>query len=372
LTGSTEVAEYLHSELSMMPQSTDEPDIIINIQSGFDPNLSYGLTGQTKVTDNKIVVDRRTDVPVHGIKDLIHNYVGTLGRQLQISCQEDCVKINIRYDSRVTSHNKMVRGAYKTIHRSYIYRSQNLAKVILYNDIEPIIHQYLLNSECAFIHASCVSRDGTGVLFSGWGGAGKTSVATNLIESGDWKFASDDLSLISSEGKIQPYLKRIQIYPYNIDPHREQQFLKEFSLRNRLNWRLRSGLLDQKSARRRILPNEQYPVSDHGHIDPAALVYLVREDRQDIVHERSDVDAIARRASATIIHEFGTHVRNLWPLTATHPEMWPSAEEYSNESNKIYKQFLDSAMCQLVRVPTDTNPRELTNYIQKEILSPIN
>jgi hypothetical protein len=92
-----------------------------------------------------------------------------------------------------------------------------LAKVILYNDIEPLIHQMIIQDGGAFIHASCVAKNGSAVVISGWGGAGKTSVATELSRSNEWEIVSDNLCLIESRGKTQPYPKRVQIYPYNLD-----------------------------------------------------------------------------------------------------------------------------------------------------------
>lgn len=367
LTGSTAVADYLRSELSSMPTSTDSPDIYIDITSGFEEELSRGLTGGTKVKKDEIILDRRTPVPMRGIKDLVHNYVGTLGRQLRISRESDNIEVEIRYDSRVTDHNEIVEEAFRTINRSYIYRSQNLAKVILYNDIEPLVHQALLEDGAGFIHASCVSRDGRGLVLSGWGGAGKTSAAANLIETGGWNFVSDDLCLVSSDSLSQPYLKRIQLYPYNIDPQNEQRPLEDASFRDRLNWRLRMTVLGKKSVRRRISPSNRYPVSDHD-VNLSALIYLIREDRRDLTYETEELSVVAQRAAATIAHEYETHIRDLRPLVATHPGVWPSGEDFIQGSAKMYERAFESSACRLVRIPQNTTPAELAEYLQQSVL----
>ena len=368
ITGSTAVAEYLISELSAMQTSTKSPDVAIDIESGFDADLTDGLTGGTKVTDGDIIIDRRNPVPVRGMKDMVHNHVGTLGRQLRISSDRDCVDIEIRYDDRITDHNVIVQEAFRSINRSYIYRFQNLAKVILYNDIEPLIHQFLLDDGAGFIHASCVSRNGSGLMISGWGGAGKTSTATKLIENGEWEFVSDDLCLVSSDGVTQPYLKRIQMYPYNISSKDEQRFFEGASLRNRINWRLRSSLLGEKSVRRRVSPNNRYLVSDQDKIEISTLVYLIRENRQDLIYETEELNVLAERAVATIAHEYETHICDLRPLAATHPGVWPSEKDFLNRSKEVFRQAFDSATCRLVRIPQDTTPVELTKYIRQTVL----
>jgi len=367
LAGSTAVADYLRSELSSMPTSADSSDIYIEIVSGFKEELSLGLTAGTKVTEDEIIIDRRTPVPVRGVKDLIHNYVGILGRQLRISRGPGRIEAEIRYDSRVTNHNSIVEEAFRSINRSYIYRSQNLAKVILYNDIEPLIHQALLEEGAGFIHASCVSKNGQGLVLSGWGGAGKTSAATNLIETGDWNFVSDDLCLVSSDGLSQPYLKRVQLYPYNIDSQDEQRTLEEASFRDRLNWRLRATVLGEKSVRRRIAPSDQYPISNKD-VNISALIYLIREDRRDLTFETEELTLMARRAAATIGHEYETHIRDLRPLVATHPSVWPSGEDFIEGSAEMYERAFESAACRLVRVPQTATPAELAEYLQRSVL----
>lgn len=370
ITGSNPVADYLRSELSDMPKSSDRPMISIEIEAGFDSHPDVGFTSRTKVNraNDTIFINRHKPVPVRGVKDLIHNHVGTLGRRLQITLGKDVTRVKIRYDPRVTDNNRLVRDALRSINRSYIYRSQNLAKVILYNDIEPLIHQILIEDGAAFIHSSCVSRDGAGILISGWGGTGKTSVATKLIDTGNWNFVADDLCLVRSDGTAQPYLKRVQIYPYNISKQYESQLISSDSLMDGINWKIRSTILGQDSVRRRISPLKLFPVSDENDIDISTLIYLSREDRKEISHDKEELKWLCRRAAATIAHEFSTHIRDLRSLTATYPDLWPSAEDIVNRSQDIFENSFDSSLYTLVRVPHSTTPAELSDYIQREVL----
>ena len=288
IEGSNSVVDYLHSELSEMPKSSDSADIHISIKPGFTSKHGSGSTGGITIRQNgAIYIDRRSPVPIRGVKDLIHNHVGTLGRQLRIDSNCDTASVEIRYDSRVTNTNVISREAMRSVNRSYISRAQNLAKVILYNDIEPLIHQKILQDGGAFIHASCVARSDSAVVISGWGGAGKTSVATELTDSNEWKLVSDDLCLVDSRGDVQPYLKRVQIYPYNLDSRKAIELIQDRSLRSRINWKLRSIAVGEKSVRRRVLPHELYPVVDRESVNISHAVYLLREDRGRITHEQA-------------------------------------------------------------------------------------
>jgi hypothetical protein len=56
-------------------------------------------------------------------------------------------------------------------------------------------------SDVAF-HAACLVRDGRGLLISGHPGAGKTTLALHLMESG-FDYGSDDITLISPDGRAE-------------------------------------------------------------------------------------------------------------------------------------------------------------------------
>lgn len=369
IDGSNQVVDYLLSELSKMPRSPDSADITISIKPYYISKHGNGSTGGITINQNDVIyIDRRSPVPIRGIKDLIHNHVGTLGRQLCIDSNRDTSSVEIRYDSRVTNTNVISYEAMRSINRSYISRAQNLAKVILYNDIEPLIHQKIIQDGGAFIHASCVARNDSAVVISGWGGAGKTSVATELTNSNEWSLVSDDLCLVESRGRVQPYLKRVQIYPYNLDSRKEKELIQDHSLRNRINWKLRSTVLGEKSVRRRVLPHELYPVVDRDSVSISDVVYLLREDRSRITHERPEKETISQRAGATIAHEFSTHLNNIRSITATQPDLWPSVETIIGDSQDIYEDAFSSADLVLVRVPQEATPTELTDYIRGQVL----
>jgi len=67
----------------------------------------------------------------------------------------------------------------------------------------------------AFLHASAVSYHGKGLLFTGWGGIGKTSIMLHFIEEGA-KFLSNDWSIIDKNGKIYAFPYCILLTRYNL------------------------------------------------------------------------------------------------------------------------------------------------------------
>lgn len=367
ITGEGPVGDYIRSELSGMPQTKRTADVEVDITGGFNENKD-SQTNLPSIHTDIVRLDRRTSVPIRGVKDAIHNYVGTIGRQIDVSIKENSTRIHIRYDERITNCDPISKNILQTLSKDFLKRSQNVAKVILYNDIEPLLHQIILQKSNAFIHASCLARSGSTVLFSGWGGAGKTSVATNLLSSQDWTFVADDLCLLSDDETVQPYLKRVQIYPYNISKTDQSNIVDGRSILNRLNWYGRSTVLGKKSVRRRSLPSELYSVCKDTRLPISQLIYLVRESCEQMTHEQISSEMAAKRAAATIGHEFRTHLQDLRALTAIDPDRWCSVETFISNTQAVYEPVFNSIPCSLVRIPLETNPKDLTAFIQENVL----
>jgi hypothetical protein len=66
------------------------------------------------------------------------------------------------------------------------------------------------------IHASCVSLNNKGILFSARGGGGKTTIAMHLLDKG-FKLLGDNFVIIG-EDKALSYLSPLNIFTYNLTP----------------------------------------------------------------------------------------------------------------------------------------------------------
>ena len=66
------------------------------------------------------------------------------------------------------------------------------------------------------VHASCVSKDNHGFLFSARSGGGKTTIALNLVENG-FKFLGDDFSILHNNAVLS-FLSPLNIFTYNLSP----------------------------------------------------------------------------------------------------------------------------------------------------------
>nr|ADI22512.1 hypothetical protein [uncultured verrucomicrobium HF0500_08N17] len=81
------------------------------------------------------------------------------------------------------------------------------------NLIEFFIHYCLIKKNMCLLHAGAVVLNNTGILFSGRGGSGKTTITTSLLEQGN-KFVSDNFILLKNNF-IYNYLCPLNIFYYN-------------------------------------------------------------------------------------------------------------------------------------------------------------
>lgn len=80
--------------------------------------------------------------------------------------------------------------------------------------IEFLIHFKLNRKGISIVHASGLTQNRQGILFSARGGGGKTSIALNLLDHG-YKLLGDNF-VILKDGEIFSYLSPLNIFFYNL------------------------------------------------------------------------------------------------------------------------------------------------------------
>ncbi len=108
---------------------------------------------------------------------------------------------------------------------------------ILVQWVESLMRQRITMKGVCFVHASAVSRKGTGYLFPAWSHTGKTNVAIRFLVEG-YDHMADDWCFVSSTGEILGYPRWLSLYAHNFAAH---PFLRTIvgTRRERLNLRRR-------------------------------------------------------------------------------------------------------------------------------------
>jgi hypothetical protein len=68
----------------------------------------------------------------------------------------------------------------------------------------------------AFVHTGCLNFNDNGVLIAALPDTGKTSTCLSLLNGEDIRFMSDDLAILSEDGTVYSYPRRVNISPYTL------------------------------------------------------------------------------------------------------------------------------------------------------------
>ena len=175
---------------------------------------------------------------------------------------EKILRVSAHCDERYVSSfsTRLVSALRKFRDWNYIHPLERVAKNLIYNLMEPVLQLRMLQDGQTFLHSAAV-HDGDGaVVFTGWGGAGKTATSLRLIIDHGMKFLTDDLLMVDSDARAYLYPKRMQIYAYNVAGFDElyERLMKGRGPLDRINWHVLGKLKGPKGVRRRVSAGQAY------------------------------------------------------------------------------------------------------------------
>jgi hypothetical protein len=154
------------------------------------------------------------------------------------------------------------------------------------------------------VHASSFSNKQRGVLISGTGGVGKTSLEIALCSMQENLFLSDDISIVKNE-KVYPNFSYPKIYAYNLvnDPLLSDTILKKRSLLDRLQWKVRS-IKGKDKVRRRVSPEILYGEIKSDPVPFAGIITLVKSNTDKLLLREISPETSAKLNVEIIKNEY--------------------------------------------------------------------
>lgn len=317
-------------------------------------------------TEETLNLCRIPDLDRWSVKDAVRRRIGLLGWNIEISQPKGTVVLE--YDQRINTKPTITEAGLRFLNRSYIWRYQNLAKILLYNVVEPIIHGALLAKRSAFLHSSAVAYEDRGILITGSGGAGKTSTMETLMSWSECEFVADDLCLVTGEGYVYPYLKRVQIYPYNLTEEGKEIVTEEDPVGTRLQWEARGILKGKDGVRRRVSPKQRYENIREGRTVIDEVFFLQRAPVKSINIQQLDLEEFAHRSVAVIAEEFDQLLEQGIKATAVGASTNFGPISFPQRTFEIYEEAFKDTNIQLIEVPYDAGPDDLQQPIQNQLI----
>lgn len=364
------VNNTLLNDFSWLSPTSTEAELCINAIPNFAavPENSIEME-DVYVKDSDVFIDQRGQ-SIGGVKGRVQDRLGLLGYQAHIHLDQGTTTLTLHYDEDLyTGQFRLLREYQKFQNWTYFNRYERVVKNILYNIFEPVLQIRLLASGCSFLHSSGVTFEDQTILFTGWGGAGKTSLSAELVRNEGYQIIGDDFTIVSEEGIMHPYLKSGVVYPYNVEHMRDPPEIFDSKI-DRFQWWLKRRQGGPKNVRRRIKLDRFYG-EENVNRDPKPIsnvVYMLRANGDDFSHERADASDIARRASAVILHELSPFATEYLSAINNGTESWLSPEEIMSKSRNVFERSFDKVELHILHVPISADAEELAGYVLHNLL----
>jgi len=119
---------------------------------------------------------------------------------------------NIHYAESLGRYGFEVSISNKVLVNIAVSPILRFSRHVLYtNVVEPILRWSFVRKGYALVHAACVSFDGQAVLVTAETDTGKTSTILRTVDNYACSFLSDDMTIISRDGRVMSYPKPLTI-----------------------------------------------------------------------------------------------------------------------------------------------------------------
>jgi dolichol-phosphate mannosyltransferase len=170
-------------EYFRVPAFTGDPDIRVRLERRRRDRRAASATRAASTAANQ----RRSGSP-RRFEEMIH-YAESLGRfGFEISiAHKDCVEVAVSPILKFSSH------------------------VLYTNVVEPLLRWNFVRKGYALVHAACVAVNGQAVLVTAQTDTGKTSTILRTVDNYACSFLSDDMTIVSKDGRVMSYPKPLTI-----------------------------------------------------------------------------------------------------------------------------------------------------------------
>ncbi|HEX6034324.1 MAG TPA: glycosyltransferase [Anaerolineales bacterium] len=175
-------------EYFRVPALTGEPDIRIRLERRRRDRRRMNAASAPRAVKNqrRSETERRYEKRIHYSEAL-----GRFGFEISIA-HKDCIEVAVSPVLRFSLH------------------------VLYTNVIEPLLRWSFVRKGYALVHAACVSVNGRAVLVTAQTDTGKTSTILRTVDNYACSFLSDDMTIVSRDGRVMSYPKPLTISSHTL------------------------------------------------------------------------------------------------------------------------------------------------------------
>jgi hypothetical protein len=231
----------------------------------------------------------------------------------------------------------------------------------------PFIELMLLKNQATLAHCSAIENNGRIVLFSAWGGVGKTSIMSLYLDNG-WKFLSDDSCVIAANGKASIHPLPMHIYKYHERQSAElvTKMLSQLTSADRLLWRVigkmkKPDRLVRWIAAEKVFGKEK--ISAGGKI--SAVVHMHRQmNCNSFSFDKVDAQDVAKLMASTILDEINNLANTSIVLHSCQPHNYvPDIGNLYRKIVDIYSSAFAAADCYTISIPQQATGKDTYSFL---------
>lgn len=345
IEGATALARLVRDELSSCPASSDNVDIRYCFADEL-PDIDGPLTGHVALTKS-------------GLR------ISDFGIQYDLHLNDEQLYLEVA--TSLPDYSNVIRRVRKSLDWTFIDPLENIAKNFMYNVFGWTIQLKQVRMHQSFIHASSITKDDQAIAILGWGGVGKTTSMLKLCLEEDWKFLSDDLGLIDTQGVLYRTPKWMQVYAYNTEgePAILKRLMSGRSVGDRLAWTVRKRLRGAHKVRRRISP-EVLLGKDRVAVEAKVTRFIFLERSSAVQPAVTPIgsEALAQRMSAIVMAEIEPFSSLARQAEAAGSRFFVSPGELQEQTRQILGEAFKRAEALHVTVPGQPTPDLLIRLLR--------
>lgn len=353
-TGKGQLADLLRNEfeICMCRQTNQKTDLniqIITIEQLklFQPEV-YSLSGKIGIGNNFYSV--KEDGFTYLIKDLFDFSKVT--------------ELLIYPDSRIPFKKKLLELARTFLGVSGYSNTMIHIKnqVMSYSLFWYMFQIVLLKKDCSFIHSSILECKGEGIIFTGTGGCGKTSLCFKLLSLNGTKYYAEDFGIINKNGETNLSPKKISVYASDVR-YGQKDLVEYFKFKinksDKLLW-LFSKLIGRNPIRK-ISPDLLIRKEQIGTKTAIKKVYyLARSSRKDVCIKKIEKEQLVDRAIQASFRELKTIDEILRNIKAVWGDSnFMTIQEIEAKSRLIYMNAFEHVELNIIYVPLKCSPEQI-------------
>ena len=279
----------------------------------------------------------------------------------------DLIKIDVFIKQKSLNYKQKIKALKRAelSNLSSLIRSAILSYPLFWN----IVHLALLKKESSFIHAAIIEKNDLATIFTGTGGAGKTSLCLELLRQSNIKYLSEDFGIIDSNGNAYFNPKAISLYRSDVvfgNPI-AQLAIETLPKDTRKKWNLLTKIFDEDQIVK-VLPKNvltENRLSKNPKIKN--VIYMIREKCSSLVLEDVELDEFAERITNVTMREIKVLLETLYLIAADAPKTlnYKDPSEIFQKTKNVYLKSFGHLRPKILHVPYKTSPDKIVDYLSK-------